>query len=130
MLNERDVALAKTKMGQILRGDIRCPDDVQRKAAVILKTLDLAARGDHSCGWISEWIHHKGFAEDLKKKLSPMTGNNRFSLMLLPMRGQDKELLDFHYWNDCAPWWRGAAGGRYGSTPGEDILIKLIAGKC
>lgn len=130
MLNERDVAFAKTKMDQILRGKMQCPADVRRRAGLILRALDRAMHGDFSCDWLSSRIHHPRFREDLMKKLSPVAGGELFRVGLIPMNSKEKELLDHHYWNDCAPWWDSASFGRYGASPGEDILIKLIAGKC
>lgn len=132
MLNERDVLYAKTKLMHIMNGTERCPDEVSRKAGMILRAMNGAIRGEKSCDWLASGIRIRGFRKDLTEKLGPIAAMDPFGMGALMgnWNGSWKELLDHHYWNDCAPWWRGGTGGRYGATPGEDILIKLIANKC
>lgn len=129
MLNEREVLYAKTKMKHILNGTERCPEIVSRKASMLLHALNAAIRGGKSCDWMA--CHSADFLESLRSALVPFASMDRFGVGALVWGadgGQWKDLLDHHYWNDCDPWWHG--GGRYGATPGEDVMIKLIANKC
>lgn len=129
MLSNRQILYAKTKLMHIRSGSEACPPDVRRKAGLILWTLEKAIHGDRSCEWIADKIRYKSFRENLKNTLSPIVGRELFPLGLLPMSGEYSQILDQNYWTDCAPWWKVGNGGRYGANPGEDILIKLIAGK-
>lgn len=36
------------------------------------------------------------------------------------------EIFDHHFWNDCDPFWNNPYCGRYGATPGEDVIIKVF----
>lgn len=88
------------------------------------------------CDWINWHITDVDFMKNVKENLHSISDlfldvpTEYYANYLLEK--ERHKILDHHYWNDCDVHWsyyrgKGLLKGWYCDTPGEDILIKLLA---
>ena len=132
MLSQQNVAEAARILEQLRSGKQACSIELEECIGVILYAMDrkrLEIQKESLCDWLfwhkdSEW-----FMNDVRKKLTevfPGNGSGIYPGSIFESQKYIRTILDHHYWNDCDPFWYQEGKGRYGNSPGEDILLKLI----
>ena len=132
MLSQQNVAEAAGILERLRSGKQACSKELEECIGVILYAMDrkrLELHKERLCDWLfwhkdSEW-----FMKDVREKLTEVLSRNGSGIScggLFELQKYKQTILDHHYWNDCDPFWYQEGKGRYGSSPGEDILLKLI----
>ena len=129
MLNVSEVAYCKKALGEIRSGEKDGNTDFVFYIELLLDTIR-SIRTDSKgtyCDWL-QWNSEER-RNEIEEKLEEMHDCIRCHQSPLgKMRWSSwntKEILDHHFWNDCDAFWCHKGKGRYGTTPGEDVLIKL-----
>lgn len=137
MLNEREVQSAKNQLSQILRGKQKCSEPFARNLNTLAYDITQARRSPEYNGWLRDFREDQPFIENMERMLGSTHRRCRNSDVsafqgLLYYRSNYafyRDVCTYDFWADCVPSWKEGRGF-YGANPGEDVLIKLVAGKC
>ncbi len=94
--------------------------------SVLLFVLDNIHNNPKLCDWISWHKNDKSFMNSVKEELSIVTEKTSIEVTSNLIDTYKDSILDHHFWNDADVKWTHKSTA-YGNTPGEDVLIKLIA---
>lgn len=126
MLDELQVANSKQALEEIRNGER--PGNTAFVSAIELLLYILGKIRINPEGTYCDWLQWNSVERrnEIEEKLEEMYDCiRRHRNPLVRARWGGKEILDHHFWNDCDAFWCAKGKGRYGDTPGEDVLIKL-----
>ena len=133
MLRADEVVQAKEMLCKLRAGQTPMPEALGELVYVMRYAAANIQRNPGMCDWLSWYIHQPWILADIRVKLDGMQAHNPWGGMWLVATEDVKRflstILDHHFWNDAAPYWKNDQG-RYGDSAGEDVLIKLVAYAC
>lgn len=136
MLNQQELTMAKGRLSGFLRGKQRGSEPFARNLNTLAYDITQARRSSGYDGWLRDFREDRSFLENMERMLCSAhrrcrdTDTSPFQGLLYYRSNQGlyRAVCTYDFWADCVPSWKEGRGF-YGTSPGEDVLILLAAGK-